>query len=161
MPRDLDNTFTSEKNKYTNQPLFLYILHEYDGTNDLELAEYDTDVIYNDVTYSAFPISHEFVGENTAGEIDAVKIRLTNVSRLIQAYLELYDFRSKKVTIRRVWADQLSDIDAYIDDIYYIDVDSSGQGNLPFLLQANSSLFGQASKSNISFTDPQFNVSSI
>lgn len=136
MPRDIDATFTSEKNKQTNQPLFLYILHKYDGTKDLKLAEYDTDIIFNDETYSSFPITHEFIGENTSGEIDAVKIRLANVSRLIQAYIESdnYEFRGLKVTIRRVWADQLLDTDAYIDDIYYIDEYTADQNNVEFTL---------------------------
>jgi len=135
MPRTLDTTFTSEKNKETNQPVFLYIIHEYDGTNNLYLAEYNTDIVYGGISYSSFPISHEFVNENTQGEVVAVKVKVSNVSRLIQAYLEAYDgLRRKKVTIRQVFANQLADADAYTDNVYYIDEIVADQTNVEFNL---------------------------
>ena len=59
------------------------------------------------------------------------------MSRLIQAYLEddeTYTFRGKKVTIKRVWRDQLGDGDAYTDDVYYIDSYSADQNNVTFTL---------------------------
>ena len=83
------------------------------------LASYDEDIVYDLETYTRFPIMHEFTGENNQGRIDQVKVRLANVSRLIQLYLEQYDFRGKKVIIRTVWANQLADPDAHIDDIFY------------------------------------------
>lgn len=97
MPRNIDSTFKAEKAKQENQPIFLYTIENYDGVSDLHLAGYDADITYNSVFYSRFPIAHEFIGENNQGQIDQVKVRLANVSRLIQSYLEQYDFRGKKV----------------------------------------------------------------
>lgn len=134
MPRTIDPTFKAQKAKADNQPLFLYVIEKYDGTNDLHLASYDTDVTFNGVLYAKFPITHEFVGENNQGQIDQVKVRLANVSRIIQAYLEQYDFRGKKVTIRMVWADQLMDPDAYMDDVFFIDSYTADQQNVEFTL---------------------------
>jgi len=133
--RNIDTTFKTEKNKQENRPVFLYTVYNYDGEgNNLYFAEYDQDVVYNGITYQKFPITHEYIAENTQGEIDAVKVKLANISRLIQAYLEQYDFRGKKVSIKMVWADQLDDPDAYIEDIYYIDSITADQDNVEFTL---------------------------
>lgn len=142
MPREIDAAFKQEKAKQENRPIFLYIIEDYDGSNDLYLAGYDEDVIFNAVVYTRFPITHEFIGENNQGQIDQVKVRLANVSRLIQLYLEQYDFRGKKVIIRTVWADQLSDPDAYIDDIFYIDNYTADQNNVEFTLTSKFDVLG-------------------
>jgi len=134
MPRNIDATFKEQKNKEENQPIFLYIIHLYDGTNDLKLAEYNHDIIFAGVTYASFPLNHEVIGENTQGELSTVKVRLSNVSRLIQSYLEEYDLRKKKVTIKMVWRDKLDDGDAYIEDVYYIDGYTVDQNNAEFTL---------------------------
>ena len=142
MPREIDATFKQEKARRENAPIFLYTLEKYDGINDLHLAGFDEDVVYNSVTYSRFPISHEFIGENNQGQIDQVKVRLSNVSRLIQLYLEQFDFRGKKVTIRMVWFNQLSDPDAFMDDVFYIDNYSADQNNVEFTLTGKFDVLG-------------------
>ncbi|MBU1919190.1 DUF2163 domain-containing protein [bacterium] len=142
MPRDIDPTFKQEKAKQENRPIFLYIIEDYDGSNDLYLAGYDEDIVYDSATYSRFPITHEFIGENNQGQIDQVKVRLANVSRLIQLYLEQYDFRGKKVIIRTVWVNQLADPDAHIDDIFYIDNYTADQTNVEFSLTGKFDVLG-------------------
>ena len=57
MPRNIDATFKAEKSKQENQPIFLYTIEDYDGSTDLHLAGYDTDITYNSVFYSKFPIA--------------------------------------------------------------------------------------------------------
>lgn len=142
MPRDVNATFRNEKAKKENAPIFLYMLKEYDGVDDLNFAGFDEDVTYNGTVYTRFPIRHEFVAENNQGQIDQVKITLANVSRLIEFYLEQYDFRGKKVIIRTVWADQLSDPDAYIDDVFYIDNYTADQSNVEFTLTGKFDVLG-------------------
>jgi lambda family phage minor tail protein L len=133
---------TTEKNKATNKPIFLYTIELYDGVNSLHLAEYDADVVFNSVTYTRFPIKHDFISENTQGEISSIKVTVANVSRLIQAYLENYDWRGLKVTIRMVWANQLTDPDAYIDHIFYIDSYSADQNAVEFTLSEKYNVLG-------------------
>lgn len=122
--KNLDAVFISEKNKQQNKPIVLFIIEDYDdlGSN-LYFADYDTDVEFptGGQTYTKFPLKFETIGENTQGEVDAVRLILGNASRLIQSYLENYDLREKKVTIRIVWADQLSSSDYKLDYVYYID----------------------------------------
>lgn len=134
--RTVDSTTKSEKNKSTNQPVYLYSILDYDGSNDLHFAEWDADIVYNGITYIKFPITHEYVGENTQGEIDTVKIKVSNISRLIQAYLEQYDFRGKKVIITMVWANQLGDTDANIKHAFFIDSYVADENNVEFALSS-------------------------
>jgi len=136
MPRDLSNTFRTEKNKQTNKPINLYTIKEYDGAADLRFAEYDSDVTYLGDVYSKFPLTHENISENTQGEIDHVTVTISNISRLIQGYLENYDLRGKKVIIRKVWANQLADPNAYTDSIYYIDSYTADENNVVFTLSS-------------------------
>ncbi len=142
MPRDVDTTFKNEKAKQENTPVFLYIIEKVDSVNDLYIAEFDQDITYQGIVYSKFPITHEFVGENNQGQIDQVKVRLANVSRIIQVYLEQYDLRGKKVIIRMVWTDQLSDPDAHMDDVFYIDSYTSDQKNVEFTLTGKFDVLG-------------------
>jgi len=133
--RTLDSTFKSEKNKSADKPIYLYTIYDYDGSsNNLYFAEWDTDIVYNGITYTRFPITHDFIGENSQNEVDSVKVSIGNVSREIQAYLELYDLRGVKVDITLVWADQLADTDAYITDTFYIDSYTADEQAVTFTL---------------------------
>lgn len=134
MPLDTNSGFIAEKNKAENRPIFLYIVHEYDGSNDLRFASYDADVTFDGDLYQKFPITHDAVQDNSQGQIDSVAVSISNVSRLIQAYLELYDWGGKKVTIRQVFADTLGDVDAKIDHVFYIDNYSADEKNVTFNL---------------------------
>src|SRR3972149_4024804 len=122
---DITETFKEEKNKETNSPIFLFTIYDayYEDSEwkDLNLAEWDENITFDSVLYSKFPITHDEIGENSQGEIDAVKVSLANVSRVIQYYLENYDYRGKKVRIRLVWKDRLAYPDDKMDFIYYID----------------------------------------
>jgi len=142
MPRDVTETFKEEKSKRENAPIALYILERYNGTDDLNLAGYDEDVVYDGITYFKFPVTHEYVGENSEGRIDQVRVRLSNVSRLIQLYLEGLDFRGKKVVIRTVWRDELADPDAHMDEVFYIDNYSADEKNVEFSLTSKFDVLG-------------------
>ncbi len=134
MTLPINATGIAEKNKAESQPIYLYTIHLYDGSQDLRLAEYSADVTFDGLVYQRFPISHDQITENSSGEIDAVRVRVSNISRLIQEYLELYDWRKKKVTVKLVFANQLADADAFIDFVYYIDSWTADQDNVEFVL---------------------------
>jgi len=139
MPRTPSTNFTSEKNKPVNAPLFLYRIDMETGSaaNDIYLAEWDEDITYfRDVStsqvYSAYPIQHEGISSQSGGQIDTLQVTVANVSREIVALLEGSQviggatvdndgLRGHKVTIRQVFADQLADAAAYIEDIFYIE----------------------------------------
>jgi len=133
----LDTTtgFIQELNKETNKPIFLYTIFDFDdASHNLNLAEYKTDVTFDSVLYSATPINHDKISENAQNEIDSVRVKVSNVSRVIQNYLELYNWRGKKVRMRLVWANRLEYIDDKIDFTYYIDSYTANQDVAEFVL---------------------------
>ena len=135
MPRIDNANFIADKNAPANSPIFLYVIYDYDGAGtNFYFAEYDENVDFDGITYVAFPVTHDKIGENTSGTIDKVNISFGNVSRYLQAYLEIYDFREKKVEIRTVFSNHLADTDAVIKDTYYIDAYSSDQESVSLSL---------------------------
>ena len=139
--RSINSTFKTEKNSAANKPIRLYTLENYDGAgHHLNFAEYDADVTFNGITYTKFPISIDSISENNKSAVDTVNLTVANISRLIQSYLENYDLRGKKVSIKTVWANQLTDSNAYIEDIFYIDSYSADQDNASFILTSKFDL---------------------
>ena len=133
--------FLRKKNLQGNQPLYLYTIFDYDGaSNDLNFCAYPTAITYDSIDYTPFPINHESVGENLQGQIDQVRLILGNVSRLIQAYLETYDLRSKKVRIRTVFKDLLNDPESHIDDVFYIEEYTTTVDTAEFVLSSKFDL---------------------
>ena len=151
MPRSPSANFTLTKNAQTNAPIWLYRVNISDtpdttGEEDLYLAEYDTDVAFYETnggvntarTYIKFPIEHAGVTENTNSQVDSMTLTISNISREIQAYLELRDgLRGRKVTVRQVFAEYLSDADAYVEDVYYIDAVEANARSVQFTLTGN------------------------
>ena len=142
MTLDATTTFKQELNKPTNQPIVLYTVFDYDGSSDLNLAEDKANVTFDGVEYTAFPISHDSIDENSQGEINVVRLTVANISRLIQGYLETYDLRDKKVRIRLVWRNRLAFPADKIDFEYYIDSWTADQDNVQFLLMPRVSALG-------------------
>jgi len=134
MPYPINQTFRDEKNKEENQPIMLYEI-EVDESNVLKYAEYDIEVNYGGNTYIPFPIKHEIISSNLAGEIDAVKVNVTNISREIGALLiQNNGLKGKKVIMKLVFADHLDDPDANISDTFYIDAYELNENAATFLL---------------------------
>ena len=135
--RALDPVVVAEKNKAENKPIFLYTLYDYDGLgNNLCYSGYDANVTFGGVEYQRFPIAHEAVSENANGQIDSVKIKVANVSRLMQTYLEQFDLRGKKIDITTVFADQLSNTAYKSVDSFYIDSYTADQNVVEFTLSS-------------------------
>ena len=96
----LDIDFIKEKNKQVNHPIFLYTIYDYDGSdNNLTLAEHNENIVFDGVTYIAFPITHDEISDNSQGQTPEIKVKVANVSRLIEYYLNVYDLRGKKVLV--------------------------------------------------------------
>lgn len=141
MPIETNATFIAEKNAQSNRPIFLYTIHDYDGAaSNLRFAAWDADVTFDSLVYTKFPISHEAITDNSKGEIDVVSVRVSNVSRLIEGYLENYDLRGKKVTITQVFADELADVDAKIEYVYYVDNYTADEKVVEFSLSSRFDL---------------------
>lgn len=130
MARELSPLFSAQSTASVNKPIWLYRIHlsaKAESEDDLFLAEWSDNVsFFKDVdtpqSYQAFPLSHGGLGENTRGQVDTLEITAANVNRDMQAFVESYDgLRGVKVTIRQVFFDSLSDAQAYVEDVFYID----------------------------------------
>lgn len=142
--KNLDSVFITEKNKQTINPIRLYTLWDYDGLGtNLYFAEYTSDVLFDGITYSKFPIKLNSVSEKTGGEVDEVQIILSNVSREIEALLQnpIYSFRKKKVTITYVFADQLDDPDCKYEEVFYIDYYETTAQTATFILSSKLDVY--------------------
>lgn len=141
--RDANSTFKEEKNKEVNKPITLYTLFDYDGAGANQyFAEHNEDVVFDGITYAAFPITYDSIPESSDGQINVVEISVSNVNRFIQALLEIYDLKEKKVSIKLVWANQLADAGAYIEDIYYIDSYTSDENVAVFICAPKFDILG-------------------
>jgi lambda family phage minor tail protein L len=148
MPRTLDPQYLTKKNAQTNEPIWLFRVNidPADLTQDLFLAAYSDNVEYfkgddsessgySAQTYTKFPIKHDGIGENTEGQIDSLRVTVANVSREMQAYVELHSgLRGNKVTIWHVFYDLLSDMDAHTEFIFYVDSCRCDQNAIEFTL---------------------------
>lgn len=142
MPLDSNNAFKQEARKRAIQPVFLYTIYDYDGAGSNKyFAAYDINVTFDGVEYQKFPITHDEISENTAGEIDSTKIQLSNISRLIEYYLQNYDLRGKKISIKMVFANLLDDPDAYIEFSNYIDSYTSNVKDVVFSVMSKFDIF--------------------
>lgn len=143
MPLTTNNAFKEETRKRSLQPIFLYTIYDYDGqgTNKY-FAAYDTNITFDGVEYLKFPITHDEITENVKGEIDTVKVQLSNISRLIEYYLQNYDLRGKKISIKMVFANLLDDPDAYIEFSNYIDSYSSNVKDVVFNIMSKFDILG-------------------
>lgn len=131
----LHTDFLKEKNNQTNKPIFLYTIYNYDGlSNNLNLAESKENIVFDSITYTAFPIMHDNISDNSQGQTPEIKVKVANVSRLIEYYLNIYDLRDKKVLIRLVWANKLDNPDVKYDAIYYINSYTANEKVVEFTL---------------------------
>jgi len=137
MPLETNKSFKEETRKKETQPIFLYVIWDYDGaSNNKYFAAYDKNVIFDGIDYIKFPITHDEITENVKGEIDTTKVQLSNVSRLIEYYLQNYDLRGKKISIKMVYANLLDDPDAYIEFSNYIDSYTSNVKDVVFSIMS-------------------------
>lgn len=132
----LSTDVKTAKNAQVLKPIFLYTLYAFDGTNNLNFASYDADVVFNGITYYKFPISHEQTSENSTGAIDQVKVKVSNVNRLMQSYLEIYNLKKKRLDITMVFADYLDNPANKITETFFIDSYTADQNAVELTLSS-------------------------
>lgn len=92
MPLDLPPAIIRAANTMGQTEPWLALLDIYlPGGERLSLANNNEDVNFGGVLYSAFAFNYEQQKQSGKGELPTVTISVSNVSRVIQAYLEQYD----------------------------------------------------------------------
>lgn len=99
----------AEKNALSNKDPFLLLCEiQLTGVITLRLVKNEANVSWDSQTWSAFPFSIDDLGEPARGEVPKVNLRVSNISRAIQSYIEQYDGGiDSTVILRVVHADHL------------------------------------------------------
>jgi phage-related protein len=123
-----------EKNKLaTPNPWLLLFDVMLPESTTLYVVRNTEDIIFNGHTYTAFPIKFEPTKQASKGEIPTVSLRISNVTRVLQAYMEQFAGGiGSTVTFRVVNAAYLSenyaeltmtyDIIAAVSDAHWITI---------------------------------------
>lgn len=82
-----------EKNKLNTDSVFLIALEITipDVVDPIKIVNNNEDIVWNGVTYQAFPFEIEEFSDNTAGEITEFQIKVGNANNIIGSYLRVYD----------------------------------------------------------------------
>ncbi len=89
--KSLSQNLISEKNKLSSDSPWLILLDiilNNEGETTIRLVRNTEDVDYNGNTYTAFNFELEPTKYASQGEIPTLELRVSNISRLIQPYLE-------------------------------------------------------------------------
>lgn len=142
--KNLDADFVAGKNKQQVKPIRLYTIYDYDNAGaNFYIAEYSSDVVFDGITYQKFPIKFQSVTEKTGGEVDEMKLIMSNVSQEIEALLQnpSFQFKGKQVDIMYVIADHLDDPECKYVETFYIDYYETTSTNAIFTLSSKMDVY--------------------
>lgn len=90
--KSLSEALIFEKNKLATPSAWIVLL-EITLTDDtvFRFARNTEDVVFDGNTYTAFPFEIDSIGQHSKGEIPTVRLKISNVTQLIQPYLETLD----------------------------------------------------------------------
>jgi phage-related protein len=99
----------AEKNKLGNEAPFLILCEiQLTGVITLRIVKNEANITWGGETWAAFPFDIDDLGEPGRNEVPRVNLRVSNVSRAIQSYIEQYTGGvGATVIIRVVHADNL------------------------------------------------------
>lgn len=110
--RQLPQEYKTKASGDQNAPVELYDV--YLDTTTLHLVKYDKNMDFFDLdgvaqTYIAFPLTRYPAEHGTDLSVGSVTIRVANVDRSMSAYIADNDFRGRRVVIRKIFTDLVSD----------------------------------------------------
>lgn len=110
-----------EKNALANAGAWIILLEVVIGSSTLRFCYNNEDVTWNGETWIAFPFDIEDVGEDSQGEFPAVQIRVGNVTRAVQYYVEQADGAvGSSVTLRIVHSEHLDQTTPEIEEAFAV-----------------------------------------
>ena len=120
--------------------LFDFVL----DTQTLKFTSYTKDVDFFDLngaaaTYTSIPIAREGAETNVDMRIDAIRIIVDNVSKAMSSYIANNEFRGRRLVIRRVFTNLLSD-NTYFQPVFDGIMDRPLIGNTRAQIEAVSRL---------------------
>jgi phage-related protein len=92
MPLPISSVAIQEKNKLASTSLWILALKiVIPGYGTIRVADTRENVTWDGETWAAFPFQIEEVTDSASSEVQRVVIRVSNVSRALDAYIQTYD----------------------------------------------------------------------
>lgn len=97
MPLSLSSQAITDKNSLASDTVWLLALAiTIPGVADpVRVVRNNENITWDGETWVAFPFEIDEIGEESKGEVPQVEIRVSNVSRAMEAYLQAYDTYTK------------------------------------------------------------------
>lgn len=97
MPRTISSYAIQEKNKLNSSTVWLLMLEiVVPGVSEpIRITSNNESVTWRDETWVAFPFELGEIGEQSKGEVPQVTLRVSNVSRSMESYLQDFDLYTK------------------------------------------------------------------
>ena len=110
--RTLPSSVILQKNKIASAEAWLIFLDLVMPTETLYLVRNTEDKTYNSQVYTAFPFEIGVIQDSSKGNIPSLEIKVSNVTRAIQVYVEDLDGLTENcsVTIRIINTGDLDDV---------------------------------------------------
>ena len=122
MSRDLPTYAITEKNKIAASGAFINLIQlDISGESALRFAQNNEDVVWGGNTYSAFPIQIGNVNESLQGRVGTTIIKISNVNRTLEPYLQAHDGAvGASITLTVVHSDHLTESDPVVEEEFDI-----------------------------------------
>lgn len=92
MPLPLSSTAIQEKNALATDGVFLICLKVIvPGTDPIYLVRNTDDIVWAGQTYQAFPFELDEIGQGKDGSVPQVNLRISNVTGVMESYVQAYD----------------------------------------------------------------------
>ena len=96
MPRTLSSLGIVEKNKLVSSTVWLLMLEiTIPGGSIIRITSNNENVMWREESWVAFPFELGEIEEDSRGEVPRVELRVSNVTRSIESYLQTYDNYTK------------------------------------------------------------------
>ncbi len=143
-----------EKNKLaSNSPwLVLFTVKINDTIGKVRYVDHPESIVFNGKTYIPFPIKFDTIKEEAKAGLFDLTMTISNVSRVIQGYLDNNELRGNKCNIKIVHKDHLGDSSAVIKERFEIVSWRSTLNEVQFVI-GSLSLIGARFPSTVMLTD--------
>jgi len=145
MPLILSSDILREKNKLEDGGVFIVLLDlDVPGLDDhIRVTSDNVSTTWNGNEYVPFPFEIDEITDNSKGEIPQVQLRISNVTRAIEAYIQEYDNYCKEngyspitVTISVVHSEHLNETEPIVEHAFELKQPSTSSMWATFTLGA-------------------------
>lgn len=118
MSRPLPAPFLAEAAKEQNRPTYLYSLM---FSPDLLYTSSDAAVVFGGNTYQPYPIIHSNITQESGKDVEQITLTIGNADRIFSILFAQKELRRKRIEIKKVFLDLLSDPTYFQGWVFFVD----------------------------------------